>query len=190
MRLSSLRGGNPKVVYINYKMAARRDWYGSMTSEAVEEFRSECVKEYDESPEIRARWARLFKMKLSRQKRIQAAVGQVAPVPAGVLAAGVAEAAEGACVVWAPQWPRGEPAEDETEQEQMPVSLELVAAMRKGRAPVASSLDAITMDASIAFRYQGRAAETRWHAVLVCLGMRLHVAQCVRTAARPSWHLG
>ena len=50
--------------------------------------------------------------------------------------------------MWAPQWPRGEPAQGETEQEQMPVSPELVAAMKKDRAHTASSLDAIAMDAS------------------------------------------
>ena len=63
------RGGNPKVMYLNYKVSAKRTLLQrAMTAAEVKETRDRAVQEFDESMQLQQRWRQLFDLKTERQR--------------------------------------------------------------------------------------------------------------------------
>ena len=85
--LDQIGGGNPKVMFINFRLAQRRRAVGaSLPVAEVKTLRESAVKDYDESADLRARWRVLFDVKRGRlrvaQQRGQAANAAAVADPA------------------------------------------------------------------------------------------------------------
>ena len=79
-----LKGGNPKVMFITYKIDARRRALDRpLTKVEVSDARATAVVDFDASAQIRARWMELFEIKQQR-KRVERAVEGAGIAPAVV----------------------------------------------------------------------------------------------------------
>ena len=71
-----LKGGNPKVMFINYKIDARRRALDRpMTKVEVSDARATAVVDFDASAQIRARWKELFEIKQQRKESSEQSKG-------------------------------------------------------------------------------------------------------------------
>lgn len=69
VRLGDLQGGNPKVMFMNYKLSTKRISVGRSLSKAeVDKVRVDAKTEYEAEEHIRQRWKRLFNIKQERKR--------------------------------------------------------------------------------------------------------------------------
>jgi hypothetical protein len=136
----SLSGGNPKVLFINYRLAARRKSLGrALQKGEVTVCRAAAVVEYDGTLVVQARWKTLFKLKVQRQKAVQSAAVR----PADLGQAPVANVPTSLQV-----WRVSDSVCEDEQRFDSPIPLVLVAAMKQHVGATSAKMDSFARDAT------------------------------------------
>ena len=73
-----LGGGNPKYMFLNYRLHALKQIRGVMTKQEFLDERKELALTYDRSPVLQVRWKRMFKVVHERRQARAAAPAEAA----------------------------------------------------------------------------------------------------------------